>query len=155
MRQWMTLAGAALLAVSCAKQETARPVAVPHHHLSGILVDEPGLGGAQVDSVYRQITPDVEASPILNQKGRWLVEHKWMRFDVMPESLFVMDDTERLEKAGKIDDSTMVGMVFYRYPLVVSDLDAVRESVRVRVQRPDWPPASVLQAVRDSARAGS
>jgi len=115
--------------------------------LPQVVVDEPGLGGVQVDSVYRQITTDAEATPILGTADRWMVVHTWMRMVSMPESLFVMDDMERLEKAGKATDKTVVTFVYYRYPLTAPNLDAVRESVRARVSQAPWPPAKVQSAL--------
>lgn len=123
-------------------KSTTRSVALPE-----VVVDEPGLNGMQVDSVYRQITTDAEATPALGKSNRWMVVHTWMRIPSMPESLFVMDDMDRLEKAGKANDSTRVSFVYYRYPLSAANLDAVRESVRMRTQQVPWPPGKVRAAL--------
>lgn len=127
--------------------ENAKPTAT----LPQVVVDEPGLGGVQVDSVYRQITTDAEATPILGQEHRWMVVHTWMRIASLPESLFVMDDMDRLEKAGKATDQTMVSFVYYRYPLTAKSLDAVRESVAARTRQAPWPPAKVQAALTKRA----
>jgi len=134
---------------SSKKSSTVEQAQAPSTGLPQVVVDEPGLEGATVDSVYRQITPDVEATPIDGRQDEWMVIHTWMRARSMPENLFVMDDAERLEKEGKLADTSIVTFVYYRYPLKAKDLDAIRESVAVRTRRPDWPPAKLLAELKN------
>jgi len=121
---------------------------VSHGPDLSLLVDEPGLNGMQVDSVYRQITPDIQATPALNDTGRWMIVQSWMRLHTMPDSLFLMDDMDRLEKAGRVSDSMRVAFVTYRYPVTAHSLDAVRESALARTQALVWPPARVREAMK-------
>lgn len=143
MRAWMIVL--ALLATGCARREqTATGPAPPSQTGADILVDEPGLAGIVVDSVYRQITPDAQASPVVGQRHRWLVEHTWLRTRFLwPESLFTMDRVMVMT----LPDSTSMSFVGYRYLVRAVNLDAVIESVQTRTQGPDWPPEKLMQEV--------
>lgn len=135
------------LGFSC-KKSASDAKSVSHAADLGLLIDEPGLSGMQVDSIYRQITPDIEATPALNDTGKWMIVHTWMRLRAMPDSLFVMDDVDRLEKSGRVSDSMKVDFVYYRYPVTAHSLEAVRESTITRTQATIWPPEKVRAALK-------
>jgi len=147
MPGWWAVLLLLTIAPACKREPAPTKKAASSGFLPQVVVDEPGLGGIQVDSVYRQITTDAEATPVLGKPQQWMVVHTWMRLSTLPDSLFVMDDMDRVERSGRANDSSKVSFVYYRYLLSAASLDAVRESVKLRTHTPPWPPPKVYSAL--------
>jgi hypothetical protein len=141
-----TLALAAcVLSVGCSKKTARAPV-----WATGgmgpppwVQIDEMPLDDVKVDTLWRQLGPDVQGSPALNRRGQWLIVHTWYLTRDMPESLRTMDEMLRLQAQGRISSNTQGSLVRYSYLTDANNMIEAAESASARMRSKDWPPERV------------
>jgi hypothetical protein len=112
------------------------------------------LGPVLADSSLKYLQPESAAVGVgaydsaHKTAGRdqyWLVDYVWFFLPRRPLKFRTFAEMHTLEKEGKIDTTTVVSMISYRYGMESEDIEHLRK--RVIELRPKVPPAALAQAV--------
>jgi len=108
------------------------------------------------DTSLRSLRPDSSAVGVgeydLAHKaaGRdqfWLVDYTWFFLPHRPLEFKTFAEMHKMEEAGKIDTSTVVSTITYRYGMEAEDIEHLRR--RAVELRPKVPPAALAQTVEE------
>lgn len=150
--RWSRVLGCLLLVswfsvLGCAPENTQSPETSNAGALAGFMVEEDLVAGVAVDSVWRQLTPDMNGSPAQDREGLWVIQFGWLRVPSRPESLYTYEDMFRLEDEGVIDENTILSPASYRFGVEARDLEEATAGAVARMEGPDWPPQVVYDSM--------
>jgi hypothetical protein len=114
------------------------------------------LGPVLADTALRSLQPESSAVGVgeydLAHKtaGRdqfWLVDYTWFFLPYRPIEFKTFAEMHKMEEDGKIDTSTVVSTITYRYGMEAEDIEHLRK--RAVELKPKVPPPALTQAVNE------
>ena|GEM_PF-1407615 len=104
--------------------------------LKNVLPESSTVGLAEYDSAHKT-----------SRDHFWLVDYVWFFLPHRPLEFKTFAEMHQLEEEGKIDTSTVVSTISYRYGLEADNIEHVRK--RAIELRPKVPPPALAQAVNE------
>jgi len=114
------------------------------------------LGPVLADSSLKYLQPESAAVGVgaydsahktAGRSEYWLVDYVWFFLPKRPLQFKTFAEMHKMEEDGKIDTSTVVSMISYRYGVESKDIEHLRK--RVIELRPKMPPKALTQAVNE------
>lgn len=106
------------------------------------------LRGKDLDTAWVQLTPNLRATRVVKRPGHWAVEARWYRPRGPMRGIYRWAEMDQMYGRKAIDDSTLVDIVFYRFP--VRAATSAADSTLRRLARsvvPQSIPSRDLQAM--------
>lgn len=117
------------------------------------ITEYPELRAAVLDTARAVPVGELSvAMPVVGMENRWAVHYGWFYLLELPLVPRTRADMDSLEAAGRIDETTRVGVVYYKVPVDAAGPDQLRE--QTAAHRPDGVPDIVLRELDRADHAG-
>lgn len=102
--------------------------------------------GAVLDTAWHELGPDLSGCRIVNRRNAWAVEQGWIAVPGRPEQAYRFSEMLGLAETGAITDSTLLYMVYYRFPVKAGTAGEARAAAEAKAPR--RPPTPVLREMQ-------